>query len=135
MISTMTGKNILKIMALCTVMFTGCRTEGTDYNRIAAHQLYEKSVRLIELYTDSVKISTDSLMLQRLSMEFDDRLAKINFQFPADTDQHLTEQENDSIICLMDSLVSAFRIKGEELAARSYSDSDSTSISQSAQLK
>lgn len=102
---------IIAIAAATTLLIAGCSEKNNSNDHAMASQLFQKSANLIQLYTDSVKNSTDSAMLKRMSVEFDERIAKINFQFPSDIDLQLTEEENDSLIKLMDKLVAEFRIK------------------------
>lgn len=102
---------IIAIAAATTLLIAGCSKKNNSNDHAMASQLFQKSANLIQLYTDSVKNSTDSAMLKRMSVEFDERIAKINFQFPSDIDLQLTEEENDSLIKLMDKLVAEFRIK------------------------
>lgn len=113
-----TSFKIIPLSFLTATLISGCSHKTENYNEVAARQLFDKSVKLIELYTDSVRISTDSVMLKRLSAEFSDRMSKINFQFPADTDLHLSEQENDSIIKAMDKLVAEVKKREKQLAAK-----------------
>lgn len=69
-----------------------------------AEQLFIKSVKLITAYTDSIGNTTDSTAFNRMRNEFDEKLAKVNFQFPPDTDLSLTEEENDSLVRLLEKL-------------------------------
>ena len=141
---------LLALPALIAVIASGgCRRDNKDTDHAMAAQLFGKSVSLINLYTDSMRTARDSAALKRMTNDFDERLAKINFQFPADTDIHLTEQENDSLIKLLDTLVAVRKdrekyidvklrkdsIAHDSLTNKPASQSVSTSISQSAQLK
>ena len=99
----------------------GCGNSGEKYDHAVAQQLFQKSVRLIELYTDSMKNVSDSATYRRLRDSFDDKLSKVNFQFPADTDLHLTQEENDSFVKMVNE-------KGKSLNATDSVPSDSVAL-------
>lgn len=143
---------LLALPALLAIAVSGgCKGDNKDTDHAMAAQLFGKSASLISLYTDSIRNAKDSAALKRMANDFDERLAKINFQFPADTDLHLTEQENDSLIKLLDTLVAVRKdrekfldveLRRDSVAQDSVNvkvagnvQSVSTSISQSAQLK
>lgn len=111
-----------------------------------AAQLFAKSKALIELYTDSVKNVADSASFLRMINAFDNKLSKVNFQFPPDTDLDLTFEENDTIIRMLDKYVEIVEKKRAEIDSingigptatdsTAVAHGKSTSISQSAQLK
>lgn len=99
-------------MMLCA---SACGNSDKGRNNAMALQLFSKSVNLIKGYTDSIRQTNDSASLRRLSNEFNERIAKVNFEFPADTDLDLTEQENDSLIKMIDKLVELIRQKEKTL--------------------
>lgn len=116
----------LFIASLCGV--AGCGNSGEKYDHAVSHQLFQKSMRLIELYTDSMKNVSDSATYRRLRDGFDDKLSKVNFQFPADTDLHLTQEENDSLMKMLDKFVKIVNEKGESLNATDSVPSDSVAL-------
>lgn len=89
-----------------------------------------------------------------MNEDFQDKITKINFEFPPETDLDLSQQENDSLVNLLDSLVAVRNEKIKRLILANPSDSlhvdsispvkragvvkntqsDTTSISQSRQL-
>lgn len=93
---------------------TGCR-EAKGNDRAMAEQLFAKSERIVRLYTDSVRHVRDSASLHRMEEGVNARLSNINYQFPSDTDLRLTEEENDSLIKLMDRLTSLINEKHTQL--------------------
>ncbi len=97
-----------------------------------ADQLFEKSANVIKGYTDSLANVADSATLRRLKDGFNEKMSKINFQFPADTDLKLSEEENDSLIRLIDRLVETIREKEAALVKDSICNplpGDSTLVS------
>lgn len=132
----------------------GCRNSGSGHDHAMARRLFEKSASLILLYTDSLRNVADSASLKRMNEDFQDKITKINFEFPPETDLDLSQQENDSLVNLLDSLVAVRNEKIKRLILANPSDSlhvdsispvkragvvkntqsDTTSISQSRQL-
>lgn len=128
------------------ILSAGCRNQGNERDHAMAAQLFAKSKALIELYTDSVKNVADSASFLRMINAFDNKLSKVNFQFPPDTDLDLTFEENDSIIRMLDKYVEIVEKKRAEIDSingigqtavdsTAVAQGKSTSISQSAQLK
>lgn len=117
-------------VAFCLSLFVmaGCRNVGDQRDHASARQLFLKSVRLIELYTDSLINVSDSASYRRLKDDFDEKLAKVNFQFPADTDMWLTQEENDSLARMLDNFVKIVREKGKTLNAIESLPQDSIAV-------
>ncbi len=72
-----------------------------------AGKMFEKSINLLVLYTDSISKATDSTQVEGLINAYEYKINAINFEFPPDTDLRLTEEENDSLIKMIDRLVAA----------------------------
>ncbi|MCM1369822.1 MAG: hypothetical protein NC204_05555 [Candidatus Amulumruptor caecigallinarius] len=93
-------------------MLVCCGSESRSKRPGEARQLYLKSVQLTEKYTDSLKLAKDSAEVLRLSANYEDAMTKLNFSFPSDIDQKMSEGENDTIkrasmnfVALRDSLL------------------------------
>lgn len=102
------------VLPCATLCMTGCR-EADGNDRTMAEQLFAKSERIVRMYTDSVRNVRDSASLHRMEEGVNARLSNINYQFPSDTDLRLTEEENDSLIKLMDRLTSLINEKHTQL--------------------
>ncbi len=63
--------------------------------------MYERICKLTEEYTEKVADSPDSASWAAICAEFEDKLDKVNFNYPPDTDLLLTEGQNDTIYTLM----------------------------------
>lgn len=100
--------------------FSSCGNVKTDNGEAMADQLFEKSANVIKGYTDSLANVADSATLRRLKDGFNEKMSKINFQFPADTDLKLSEEENDSLIRLIDRLVETIREKEAALVKTAF---------------
>lgn len=86
---------------LCMALyFMSCNNKEKKINYEEAMSLYEKSIVLYNSYIDSVSQATDSTEYFRLLNNFDEIFTKLNYEFTADTDLLLSEEENDSLISL-----------------------------------
>ncbi|MEZ3549214.1 MAG: hypothetical protein K1W02_00555 [Muribaculaceae bacterium] len=134
----MNGNRIIKAIYVAALgfgsllPFSSCGNVKTDNGEAMADQLFEKSANVIKGYTDSLANVADSATLRRLKDGFNEKMSKINFQFPADTDLKLSEEENDSLIRLIDRLVETIREKEAALVKDSICNplpGDSTLVS------
>lgn len=92
---------ILPAMAIIFFILTGtlsCGRKELPNDHDVARQLFEKSVRMIAVYIDSVGQVPDSASLQSLVNNFNTKITTLNFEFPSNTDLDLNEDENDSLI-------------------------------------
>lgn len=92
-------KNITGILAALLV-FAACGENKENASRIAARNLFEKSRELGQSYIDSMLKAKDSLTLISLSDRYEENLTKLNYEYGADTDLHISEGENDTLINL-----------------------------------
>lgn len=106
----------------CTASCTGSndRKDRTDVLR-----LFSEIVALTENYTKRISAAPDSATWVETSMQFEDRLEKINFSFPADTDLLLSEGQNDTISRLINAYV---KVRDERLNVLLHPVSPSDSI-------
>lgn len=110
------SKILLSVVALASITgYVSCRNGKDDNGHAMARQLFMKSVSLIRTYTDSIGNVSDSASFQRMTRGFEDNIVKVNFQFPPDTDLRMTQEENDSLINMLDSLVAVIHRKEKEL--------------------
>lgn len=91
-------------VALC-VCASGCKQEKQVIDRSLADEMFHRICRLTEEYTDRLESAPDSADWAELTVEFEDRLDKISFSYPPDTDLLLTEGQNDTIHHLMQEYV------------------------------
>lgn len=81
-----------------SLLLCACNGNRNHENNEAARQLFLKSKHLTEEYIDSIQHAVDSVAVSRMVENFNIKLTTVNYQFPADTDLDLTEEENDSLI-------------------------------------
>lgn len=106
-------------LAVCMIMpLTACTGNKNDNDGDLSRQLYEKSVRLMRLYADSITHAKDSATLLAMMQRYDDSLTTLNYDYPANADLLIDEGENDTIkmlsmriVHLRDSLL--LRMSGE----------------------
>ena len=136
----MNGNRIIKAIYVAALgfgsllPFSSCGNVKTDNGEAMADQLFEKSANVIKGYTDSLANVADSATLRRLKDGFNEKMSKINFQFPADTDLKLSEEENDSLIRLIDRLVETIREKEAALVKDSICRSEERRVGKECRL-
>ncbi|MBD5328825.1 MAG: hypothetical protein HDS03_02865 [Bacteroides sp.] len=103
-------------------LFISCHKPQGNPLRPEAMELYSKSVRLMNLYSDSIANATDSASLFELQERFTSALTALNFKYPSETCLEISEGENDTltnlterIIFLKDSLLFRYAHPIEEL--------------------
>lgn len=94
------------ISALC-IGICGCAREKSTQDRGEASEMYVLICKLTKEYTERLETSPDSADWAEVCTEFEDKLDKINFSYPPDTDLLLTEGQNDTIHLLMQAYVKA----------------------------
>lgn len=109
-IFSVTFSSVLVVMALSC----GRKVETHDHD--VAKQLFEKSVRMITVYIDSVNNASDSASLQKIVNNFNVKITTLNYEFPSDTDLELNEDENDSLIRMHKRFVRAISLRDSVLA-------------------
>lgn len=101
-------KNVfLALIATLCVGICGCTREKSSKDRGEASEMYERICKLTKEYTERLETAPDSADWDEVCTEFEDRLDKINFSYPPDTDLLLTEGQNDTIHSLMQAYVKA----------------------------
>ena len=92
----------LKILFLLSlVIFLSCKKKLETNGNEEARKLYEKSIELIQDYTNRLENLNDLASIDSISNLFEKKLVDLNFKFPPNTDLRLSEQENDSLYCLL----------------------------------
>lgn len=92
------------------MLFDSCSSGEKEDLHPEARELFKSTEILIRETINKVSQAKDSITLDSLIDNFDKRMTDVNFSFPPQTDLYLTEQENDSII----KLLQALRIRKEE---------------------
>ncbi len=122
--------NNLKNAALLSAIIllahiSSCRRVENNTDRESATRLFELSERLIRTYSDSLQLASDTTALLRIEKSLTDKMAKVNFQFPPNTDITLTEEENDSLAHMMERFREKYDMKMKEMIGRLPVDSAS----------
>lgn len=100
-------RNLIFIALVVVAVFgtSGCTKEKQKQDRSDATQMYERICKLTKEYTVRLESAPDSADWAAVCSEFEDKLDKISFSYPPDTDLLLTEGQNDTIHTLMQEFV------------------------------
>lgn len=100
---------------LTLMMSVSCNRKEVSKSEIEADQLYHKSVKLTEEYTDSMTLAKDSATVLRLDQNLDDRLTKLNYEYSAEAYLEISQGQNDTLtnltlryVSIRDSLLYRF---------------------------
>lgn len=115
----------IKILSslLLVTSISSCSKKEISADHDEAEKLFEKTLALVNSFTDSIRNASDSAQVRRLATVFEAKINNLNFEFPPDTDFNLTEEENDSIIKVIDLLVSE-----QSLRLRSFANKKNDTI-------
>ncbi len=94
--------NIFPILLLIVAL--GCGKKDVTRNNSDANKLYIGTCKITKLYIDSMKVANDSALLRGLLERYDASITDLNFSVSADTDFDLSEEKNDTIAMLVDSI-------------------------------
>lgn len=103
----MNNRNFKYLLLLfLPLMIAACSKKEVNPHRVAARQLFEKSQSLGEGYIKQMRQVKDSAALFRLMDRYDHQLTALNYRYPANTDQYISEGENDTLITINHRMVS-----------------------------
>lgn len=92
---------IISALIMSVLLTTpGCKHKETASLREHARNLYHQTALLTLGYTDSILNAKDSTSLLALAARYEDRLVRVNFSVPANTDLEVSESENDTLAML-----------------------------------
>ena len=95
------------ILAATCICLYGCTQEKKSKDRSGANEMYERICKLTVEYTEKLQAADDSASWETTCRDFEDKLDKITFSYPPDTDLLLTEGQNDTINTLLQEYVEA----------------------------
>ncbi|MDE6551652.1 MAG: hypothetical protein K2K98_01630 [Muribaculaceae bacterium] len=96
---------LMALLASVCIGVAGCAQEKKKKDRSQATEMYERICKLTEDYTDRLQNAPDSADWASVCSEFEEKLDKITFSYPPDTDLLLTEGQNDTINILLQEYV------------------------------
>lgn len=108
-------RNILIICLLSLLCSYGCTQEKKHKDRSEATDMFNRICKLTEEYTGKLSAVSDSSSWANACTEYEDKLDKISFSYPPDTDLLLTEGQNDTIHSLMLEYIKARDKKIQDL--------------------
>ena len=131
------GSRIFHIISISILLIisAGCGKKEESHDHDVAKQLFEKSVRMISVYIDSVN-NASSAALKSIVKNFNVKITRLNFEFPPETDLELNEDENDSLIRMHKHFIRAINLRDSVLAhpvdsIKSVVDNDSIKTGES----
>lgn len=98
---------VFAIIGMACICGFGCTQEKKNKDRSDANEMFGRICKLTKEYTVKLTESQDSSSWADICIEFEDKLDKINFSYPPDTDLLLTEGQNDTIHALMLEYINA----------------------------
>ncbi|MCH5234321.1 MAG: hypothetical protein J1E16_03435 [Muribaculaceae bacterium] len=113
---------LFSLIPFAVFAFISCDRTAVDENFEEARLLFSKSAELILETTSKINSVNDSLSVDSLINIYNKEITDINFSFPPETDLKLTEQENDSLFKLIESM---HKIKAEKLKSLAFVPTDS----------
>ena len=93
----LSGMRRVLYIAILPVLMAGCVQKSNDDNAATARQLMQESIDLACAYRDSVKLAKDSATVLRLMQDFDDRMTKLNYKYPADVFLYANESHDEAL--------------------------------------
>ncbi|MDE7421260.1 MAG: hypothetical protein K2N35_13760 [Muribaculaceae bacterium] len=95
---------IILLGLICTL---GCTKENKTKDRSEATDMFHRICKLTKEYSEKLNNAPDSSAWAAACSEYEDKLDKISFSYPPDTDLLLTEGQNDTIHALMKDYIKA----------------------------
>lgn len=89
--------HIIIASAAIGMIVSSCQGNGNKNAVDSARSLYERSVKMLNQYSDSVKNAKDSATFERLIKQYESEITKLNYEYPADTQINMSEGENDTL--------------------------------------
>lgn len=116
--------------AICVVTMCSCGNTHVKHDE-EARALYQESIDVCSVYTDSLEQAIDSATVMHLSERFENELTKINYRHRPDAGLDISEASNDTLSRkilhfaeLRDSLLRSFS-KKQPLPSDSIAATDS----------
>lgn len=109
-------RKIFILFPLGMLLFmVACGKSASESAEMQSHELYTKSVNLLNHYTDSIRQMKDSAGVNRLDESLANALTNLNYEYTSEADPGITESQNDTLVrlntrfvALRDSLLDAF---------------------------
>ena len=116
---------VTAVLAAACVWVLGCGRENSEKDRSQADEMFLRICRLTKEYTARLEEAPDSADWAETCSEFEEKLDKISFSYPPDTDILLTEGQNDTIYMLMQEYVKA---RGRRIRGILYPEAHTDSV-------
>lgn len=98
-------KNLIYLIFGIAALAASCSDNNGGHRSEQARELYEKSLKLGLIYTDSISCAQDSSEVMRLSNAYEEELTKLNYHYQPELDLEISEGENDTLMRVSTKLV------------------------------
>ena len=98
-----------------SIIFPSCKEKRTQGIRDDSNILFLKTVEFLVESNSKIELMKDSLELEDLTEQIEKGLTLINFSVLPETDLKLSQQQNDSIIKLLDIYNQKVKKKRKEI--------------------
>lgn len=116
----------MTILAAACLLGAACRRDSNVKDRRDADEMFSRICALTKEYTARLQSAPDSTDWAGTCAEFEEKLDKISFSYPPDTDILLTEGQNDTIYTLMQEYA---KERGRRLHGFRYPEEEPDSVS------
>ena len=121
----MNNRVLTAVMAATCLLSAGCKGEGKADDRTQAEEMYARICELTKTYTSRLETAPDSTDWAAECSEFEEKLDKISFSYPPDTDLLLTEGQNDTIYVLMQEYA---KVRNRRVRGLRYPDAEADTL-------
>ena len=90
----------LLLCAPLLLAVVACAGSGDEEKEDRSRELYNRSVRLMKSYIDSLRHLPDTVDVAGLMRRYEERMAALNMEFPPGTDMLMTPDLNDNLFKL-----------------------------------
>lgn len=111
-------KAAITMTAALMLIAAGCTEQKQKDNHDYASEMFKKLKDAGRVYTDSMAAAKDSAAIFRLDEAYEERLARITDEFPPETDNSLSETQNEILYKLTERYVSTRKKRLRRLYSR-----------------
>lgn len=105
------GNLYLFTVLLACAFFVSCSDSGEENGEDGSEYLYTETIRLFEVYADSLDHAANPEEARQLFSRLNASLEKLSLSLPPETDTLLSIGQNDTIIMHFDRLYETYRRK------------------------
>lgn len=100
------------------LLIAGCSDGKEKTTHDFAGELFGKLQEAGKRYTDSMAAAKDSTAIYRIDEEYEERLAKIADEYPAETDNNFSETQNEILYNITERYITIRKKRLDSLSSR-----------------